>query len=118
VFFLVTACYSNEPGYLELITHPYLLEKKYKECLYNTSSECDIVRKAAFDFNTLYRERDENQEEFGMKIIHAQFDLVKKAKELVLAKGEAKIQLGKEYQEDYQKIQAMLAVIKQSDSPQ
>lgn len=91
-------CKQNST-YLYFFRHPDVLQAELANCLKNDSPECKTVKRAANDFVVLNNQRQDNPEQFGLKILLAQEAL-------------AKLHNNQEaYKAQQEQIDAMLAVV-------
>jgi len=73
--FLSLSCHA-ELSYDYLMEHPKVLSDQYKQCETETTPACDIVRRAAYDFDALIQAQNQDPEGFGREVMNAQAQLV------------------------------------------
>ena len=71
---LFVSC-SYTKSYDYLMTHPLVLKKMMLQCDESDLPECTDVKRAAQDFSELVNERQDDPQQFGMKIMAAQQEL-------------------------------------------
>jgi hypothetical protein len=114
-FLFLTAC-QKEEDYIYFMQHPDALQKATAACRVKNLSYCDDVNKAGEDFSALVKERAEDPEKFGQKIMQEQEKLInflqmyRQTKQLG---DESKIKLAaKIYDDEKVKIHVLYAVIR------
>lgn len=99
-----------------LLTHPKKLQREFAHCdaANNYSGDCEMIRKAADDFSAMVRERSDNQEKFGERILLSQQDLKKMSVEIAELKKKSLAEpQNKSIQDQLAKIENEYAVKKQ-----
>lgn len=83
VALLVSGCEQHDKSYSYLVRHPEYLKQQIAACQdgpSNTETQtayCETVMSAASNFMSLYKEWQEDQEDFGQKVMVAQLDCKK-----------------------------------------
>src|SRR5688500_8235365 len=117
---LLTGC--NKPyTRLYLVQHPNILQKENIRCQNESSDNCNFIKKTMAQFVMLTDLQREDAEGFGQQIIKAQIELanlkeaVEEAREAVKKnKASAQDKLNQAeaaYDEQYEKIQVLLAIV-------
>ena len=73
--FLLSSCKDSKLTYAYLMQHPALMQQELIRCqmVVVQDEQCSLVKRASSDFATLMTELQTNQEQFGEKIMRAQW---------------------------------------------
>lgn len=68
----LSGCGNQTLTYETFMLNPKLLQKEYNHCAKTDDSHCDVVKRAAFDFERLYEEQSLDAQAFGIKVMQQQ----------------------------------------------
>lgn len=111
---LLLASCKQEMTYEYLMLHPHVLEKEFAGCRRIDSTECDVVDRAAKDFNRFVDEQTNDPELFGQRIMQAQREVTRlliEYEKTNQTQDVNKIKIAKQtYQDQLQNLRVLYAV--------
>jgi hypothetical protein len=115
---LLNGCDHSPRDYDYLMTHPDVLKDEANRCqvVETSDASCDLARRAAHDFSALVYNRGVDPEGFGNRILKAQTQLAETEQTLQRMSGTPKQVLEKDYQQQRNSLEVLLAVVSATTS--